>query len=380
MIKVILLIDCASEHDRRLLRGMTRYFKENGSWIFHLVSPGFRFEDDREEWAIQWAHKWNADAIIGRWDEKKISLLDQLDIPVVLQNNRNRSGVFSNITGDYDRTGRMAAQYFRKKLFTDFAFFGIKDIIWSEERCKGYKDEVLNNNGRFYSYAETLEGDNRDCLISWLMSLPKPIALFCCDDAHAIYITESCKIAGIRIPQDISILGVDDDDLLCSISDPPISSIEMDVENGGYQCCRLLHERLLSGSNKPFDVSISPVGINERQSTSIRNIQDKEVYRLLNFIDDNYSQDIKMADLLGMIPLSRRSIEVRFKKAVGQTIYQYLLDVRIEHFAYLLRTTDRPYMDIAYEVGFHDLINVTRTFRRYMGCTPTEYRERLRRR
>ena len=101
---------------------MTRYFKENGSWIFHLVSPGFRFEDDREEWAIQWAHKWNADAIIGRWDEKKISLLDQLDIPVVLQNNRNRSGVFSNITGDYDRTGRMAAQYFRKNYLLTLPF------------------------------------------------------------------------------------------------------------------------------------------------------------------------------------------------------------------------------------------------------------------
>ncbi len=380
MIKVILLIDCASEHDRRLLRGMTRYFKENGSWMFHLVSPGFRFEDNREEWAIQWAHQWKADAIIGRWDECKISLLDQLDIPVVLQNNKSRSGVFSNITGDYDKTGRMAAQYFRKKLFTDFAFFGVKDIIWSEERCKGYEDEVIKNKGRFYCYAEALMGDDRDSIIRWLKSLPKPIALFCCDDAHAIYITETCKMAGIRIPQDISILGVDDDDLLCSISDPPISSIEMDVENGGYQCCKLLHACLLSGSKKQFDVTISPLGINERQSTSIRNIQDKEVFKLLNYIDDNFSQDIKMSELLSMVALSRRSIEVRFKKATGQTIYQYLLDVRIEHFAYLLRTTDRHYMDIAYEVGFHDLTNVTRTFRRHMGCTPNEYREQAKHR
>ena len=86
MIKVILLIDCASEHDRKLLRGMTRYSKENGPWLFYRVSPGFRFEDHREEWVVQWARQWGADAIIGRWDEKKLDLLQQLDIPVVLQN------------------------------------------------------------------------------------------------------------------------------------------------------------------------------------------------------------------------------------------------------------------------------------------------------
>ena len=375
MIKVILLIDCASEHDRKLLRGMTRYSKENGPWLFYRVSPGFRFEDHREEWVVQWARQWGADAIIGRWDEKKLDLLQQLDIPVVLQNNRRRSEVFSNITGDYDNIGRMAAQYFRKKMFVDYAFFGIKDIIWSEERSRGFKDDVLANNGRFYSYVEPVEGDDREKIMEWLVSLPKPVALFCCDDAHALFVAETCKVLGIRIPEDIAVMGVDNDDLLCNISDPPISSIEMDVENGGYMCCKMLHDRIRSGSRSPFNIIIPALRIKERRSSLKYNISDEEVLKLIAFIDENYSRDFKMTELLQIVPLSRRSIEMRFKKATGQTIYQYLLGVRVERFAYLLGTTDRSYIDIACEVGFRDLANVSRTFKKYKGCTPLEYRK-----
>ena len=376
MIKVILLIDCASEHDRKLLRGMMRYSKENGPWRFYRLSPDSRLGEDREEWILQWAKQWKADAIIGRWDDRKMNLLDQLDIPVVLQNNRSRSDVFSNLTGDYDRTGRMAAQYFRKKLFTEYAFFGIKDIVWSEERCKGYEDEIAKYNGHFHSYMEETSGDDRDKIVEWLEKLPKPVALFCCDDAHAQFVTETCKISGIRVPEDIAILGVDDDELLCGISDPPISSIDMDVERGGYMTCKLLHQQILSGSKEPFDVWITPLGIKERASTSILNVKDPHVLKMIRHIDNNYSLDIKMEDILKIVPLSRRSIEMRFKKATGYTIYQYLLNVRVEHFAYLITTTHRSYVDIAYEVGFRDLSNVSRTFRKYKGCTPLEYRKK----
>lgn len=376
MIKVILLIDCASEHDRRLLRGMMRYSKEYGPWRFYRLSHDSRFDGDMEELVLQRAKQWQADAIIGRWSDKKMTLLDSVDIPVVLQNNGSRSDVFSNITSDYDSTGRMAAQYFRKKRYVDYAFFGLRDIVWSEERCKGYKEEVLKHHGHFHAYMEDAGGDDSEKILEWLEALPKPVALFCCDDAHAQFITEACKFVGIQIPEDIAILGVDDDELLCSISDPSISSIELNVEHGGYMTCKLLHQQILSGTKELFNVWIEPLGIKERASTSILNVKDPHVLKMIRYIDNNYSLDIKVEDILKIVPLSRRSVEMRFKKATGYTIYQYLLTVRIEHFAYLINTTDRSYVDIAYDVGFRDLSNLSRTFRKFKGCTPLEYRKK----
>lgn len=378
MIKVILLMDYSSEHDRKLLRGMMRYSKEHGPWIFYRPSPAYRFGEKPEEWALKWAREWKADAIIGRWDENKLDLLKDLTIPVVLQNNRSRSSIFSNLTGDYYGTGQMAAQYFIRKRFSEFAYFGMRNIVWSEERCKGYMSEVVSCGGNFHSYMEDEVGDKMDEILDWLRQLPKPLALFCCDDSHALLITEICKMGGISIPDEIAVLGVDDDELLCDISSPTISSIRMDVENGGYLTCQLLNERIRNTDTRTFNVSIGPICVSERGSTRIHNIADKHVYKLVDYISEHYFEELSMDVLLKLVPLSRRSIEMRFKKCMGGiTIYQYLLRTRVERLAYLLVASDRDFADIVYEVGFRDIANVARVFRRYIGCSPLEYRRRF---
>lgn len=179
MIKVILLIDCASEFDRKLMRGIMKYSKENGPWLFYRMKPQIYSGKDREEQVIKWAKKWNADAIIGRWNESKSSLLEELNMPVVLQNNRMRSSIYSNLTGDYEETGKMAAEYFRKKFFINYAYYGVKDIIWSEERYIGFKSEVSKGKANFFEYKEepNIEED-RGKIIEWLKQLPKGTALF----------------------------------------------------------------------------------------------------------------------------------------------------------------------------------------------------------
>lgn len=377
MIKVILLIDCTTEFDRKLLRGMMKYSKENGPWLFFRTPSNYQFEGGREEWVSQWAKEWKADAIIGRWDESKLELLSNLDIPIVLQNTKSRSDIYSNLTGEYIKTGQMAAEYFRKKFFTNYAFYGIKDVIWSTEKGRGFREEVVREK-MFYSQYEEEPQTMYDSqkLTDWLKSLPKGTALFCCDDAHALTITETCKMVGINVPDDIAVLGVDGDDLICEISDPTISSIQLEVEQGGYETCRRLHQQILNRNRTPFNVFISPSEIKERNSTRAFNISDPHVMNVVKYIDANYMKEISMEDIFKLIPLSRRSVEMRFKKATGVTIYQYLLNIRIRHFSYLLTTTDKPYIDLAYEVGFRDFANVTRTFRKYKGCTPLEYRKK----
>ena len=227
MIKILLLIDYSSEFDRKLLRGTCPILQRKQYLALFtgylliiaqcMVNKAF----------LKWAKEWKADAIIGQWNNDTIDLQKELNIPVVLQNYHHRSVTYSNLTGDYKGTGRMAAQFFAKRMFRNFAYFGVKGVVWSDERCEGYRQEVKRIGGEFFSFESDKQEDEIRMEVSrWLQELPKPVALFCCDDAHALFISETCKMTNIPIPEDIALLGVDNDELMCNISDPPISSIE----------------------------------------------------------------------------------------------------------------------------------------------------------
>lgn len=377
MIRILLLVDCANEFDRNLLRGIVRYSRDNGPWLFYRLSPNYRNAESGKRDILDWAKYWKADAIIGQWNDETDDSLMKLGIPVVLQNYRHRSTIYSNLTGDYFGTGQMAAKFFIDRLFRNFAFFGIKGVVWSEERCKGYKDEIERVHGVFHLFESERDHDlDRETVSCWLRGLPKPIALFCCDDAHALFISETCKIENLSIPDEISLLGVDNDELICNISDPPISSIELEVEKGGYAVGRMLHKQINKEISGPFNVVINPIRIELRQSTEKYNIDDPYVLKMVKYIEAHAEQELRIEYLASQIPLSRRNLELKFKRAMGTSIYQYVLRCRVNRLANLLLSTNRSLADIADESGFRDYNNVSRIFRKFMGCSPLEYRQK----
>ena len=200
--------------------------------------------------------------------------------------------------------------------------------------------------------------------------------MFCCDDSHALFISETCKISNIHIPEEISLLGVDNDDLICNISDPPIFSIELEVERGGYSIGRLIHQQIKKEHEGTFNIVINPIRIELRQSTEKHNIKDPYILEVVKYIESHYNSDLTIESLLAQIPLSRRNFEVKFKNAMHTSIYQYILNCRVNHLADLLLTTDRSLADIATEAGFKDYNNISRIFKKFKGCSPLEYREK----
>ena len=377
MIRILLLVDCANDFDRNLLRGIVRYSRENGPWLFYRLPSYYRSIENGERSILEWAKAWKADAIIGQWNDDAMDLLKELNIPVVLQNYRHRSTTYSNLTGDCEGTGLMAARFFAERLFCNFAFFGVKGVVWSDERCKGYRGEVERIGGTFHAFETGKDSEkNREVLGRWLRELPKPVALFCCDDAHALIISEICKMENISIPEDVSLLGVDNDELICNISDPPISSIELEVEKGGYAVGKLLHRQIRKEFVGPFNVVINPIRIELRQSTEKHNIEDPYVLRIVKYIERHIAADLTIDAIIGQIPLSRRNIELKFKRVMNTSIYQYVLKCRVKRFANLLLTTDLPLAEIAGEAGFRDCNNISRIFKKFMGCSPIEYRQR----
>ena len=381
MTKILILIDYSSEFSRELLKGIIQYSKDFGPWTFYRL-PSYYKSLYGKEGIVKWAKKWGADAIIAQWDTEGRTLLKELDIPVILQNYKERSGYFSNLTGDYTGTGAMAARFFSQKGFKNFAFYGNKDVIWSMERRDGFKNEVEKIGGRFYSLeVESIEDNQMENgyshLDEWLLSLPKPIALFACDDNFALQITETCKINNINIPNDISLLGVDNDELICNLSDPPISSIVLDVQKGGYEAGRLLHQLIRKERSEPFNIVVNPVRIEARLSTEKYVVTNKNIMTVIKYIEENFASDISITDFTKLVPLTRRLLEIKFKEELGTSIYQFIINFRIEYFANLLLTTDQPLYELALQSGFNDCKNISRTFKKLKNCTPLEFKHKF---
>lgn len=380
MIKILLVIDYSSEFSRRLMRGLIKYSKENGPFIFYRL-PSYYKTLYGKDGIVEWAKERKADAIIALWDHEKTNRLKQLNIPVLLQNYKERSNFYSNITGDYFGTGEMAAKFFIQRKFKNFAFYGNKGVVWSRERAHGFKSEVERNGGDyFYFESENLRGgewtESHVLLDKWLLSLPKPVAIFACDDNFALQVSEICKMNHIKIPQDVSLLGVDNDDLICNLSDPPISSIVLDVEKGGFEAGRLIHQLIKKEKTDPFNIIINPTRIELRQSTELYNIEDDYIEKVVKHIVKRFNKEISIDDLSEIVPLSRRNLEIRFKNEMGTSIYQFILELRIDHFSNLLLTTDRSLFDLALESGFNDCKNISRIFKKFKGATPVEFREK----
>lgn len=377
MAKILLLTDFSSGYSRNLLKGIVRYSKEVGNWSFQRMPLYYRMLYG-ENGVVEWAKKWQADAIIAQLSDVNIELLNDLNIPIIVQNYRDRNKAVSNLTGDYFNTGVMAAKFFLNRGYRNFAFYGFKGAIWSRERADGYSHEIEKQG---YKLA-ILENDNKDreewsynhtVLGNWLQSLPKPVALFACDDHFALQISETCNVYNINVPDDIAILGVDNDDLLCNISDPPLSSIVLDVENGGYNAGKLLHQLITKEITEPFNIVVNPLIIERRKSTEKYAVSDKNIRTILNYIEKNYANHLSVEELVKQVPLSRRVLEKKFKEETGESLYQYIQNYRIDQFTRLLITTDYSLFEAALQSGFENYKNVSRVFRKYKSLSPAEY-------
>ena len=382
MCKIILLSDFAEEFGKNLLRGIARYSKEHGPWTFCRM-PGYYRETIGIDGILAWAKEWKADGIIGQfYNNEEVSKFMQARIPVIAQDFKERFQEIPNITGAYKETGRMAAEYFLRKGFKNFAFYGFRNIVWSRERADGFKERVKEAGYDVHLHERT---DSRgmdlwhykpSTLTKWLKSLPKPIALMSCDDNMGNHITEASRLMKIRIPEEIAVLGVDNDEMLCELSDPPLSSIGLDTERSGYEAARLMHQMIEKKNGKFEDIYVQPTQVVSRVSTDIFASADKYIVDALKYIHDNLDKNLKVSQVLKEVPMSRRSLEKRFVMTTGYPVYEYIYNKRIEKFTQKLLETDMTIFEIALDLGLSDSKNIARQFKQLKGLTPVAYRKK----
>jgi LacI family transcriptional regulator len=372
MFKIILLSDFAEEYGKNLLRGIARYSKDHGPWTFCRM-PGHYRETIGIDGILAWAKEWKAE--VWKFREAKI--------PVIAQDFKERFKDIPNITGAYRETGRLGAEYFLKKGFKNFAFYGFSNIVWSRERAEGFKERVKEAGFDVHHYERT---DSRaidlwhykpSALTRWLKSLPKPTGLMTCDDNLGNHITEASRQLKIKIPEAIAVLGVDNDEMLCDLSDPPLSSIGLDTEKSGYEAARLMHRMIEKKDDKYDDIVVRPTQVISRVSTDIFASADKYIVDALKYIHDNLDKNLKVNQVLKEVPMSRRSLEKRFVLTTGYPVYEYIYNQRIEKFTQKLLETDLTIFEIALDLGLNDSKNIARQFKQIKGLTPVAYRKKF---
>lgn len=375
MVKILLLSDYSREPERRLLRGFVKYANTSGGCSLFPVSNFIQNDPARAHEIVEKARSLGVDAIFGRWPGIDIQAAKSLGIPIVLRTVDTDYPDFPMLSGEYCGIGRMAGEYFRHQGYTSYAFFGFKDFIWSDRRCDGFKEAVSAHGTVFSELKVTDFSSQWDEISRWISGLPKPVGVCACNDVAARTICEICQTMGISVPEEVAILGIDDDEFLCNISSPGISSLRLDFERQGYELGEALFRMVREGIIRPERIPVRPIGITERGSTLRRGINDPYVKQIVDFIDSNYTRDISIEEITSGIPLSRRAIELRVRKELfPRTILSYLTELRVKHLCELLTTTDLPVSEAASESGFIDTLNMGRTFKKHTGLTPTAWR------
>ena len=384
MIRLLIISDFTESFSHKLLAGIVDYSRRKEQWIVRRMPPSYKAQIGIQG-LLRLSKEWDVDAILGQFEPTDdLSTLTDNGIVVVAQDFKQRFASVPNVTGDYIGTGKMAARFFIDRGFKNFGFFGFNDVCWSDERCEGFRREIeaAGFGSSFYAYRmqeiDMVWYYQRNRLREWLQSIPKPIAIMACDDNQGENLIEACHSIGIKIPSEVSVMGVDNDETLCSLGSTTLSSIQVDIEEGGRQTAALL-ERLVTDPSAPAkDVVLQPMKIVNRMSTAAFATQDQQILRAILFIHRNVRRKISVADVTAEAALSRRLLERRFKDVTGKTLYEYITELKLKDFADQLVETDEQVMTIALSMGENDTKSISRRFKQLYGCTPLQWRENQR--
>ena len=382
-MRLLFMADFSEQFPNRVLKGIRKFSQSSGEpWVVCKMPPSFGGERDFGQ-LVSWAEKWGANVVLAPFSpDDDVDQFRQKGIVAIAIDNVRPFTQIPNLTADYQKMGEMVAKRFVKRGFTNFAFFGYRGVCWSDGRRRGFID-YLDSQGFKDNCLEgarirtdSLWSYDEEKLGYWLLTLPKPIGIMACDDTQANILLECCHTFGINVPSEVAVIGVDNDEMLCSMTDPPLSSLDVDMEGGGYTLAQMAERMVKDPEYHGEDIVLQPIDIVTRQSSNVMATNDKYVQMAIRFISANIDRRIGVKDVLDAVPMSRRSLEQRFQKATGQSVYEYISHRRIDAFAQRLLESSEPVSVIAAQMDDADAKSITRRFVSFKGCTPTEYRRK----
>lgn len=373
---VALLLETSNEYARGLLRGIMAYVREHERWSIYLPEQG------RGAAPPGWLGRWHGDGIIARIETPQIArAVAATRLPAVdVSAGRHLPGI-PWVETDDEAITHAALEHLSHRGFRHFGYCGEPRFNWSRWRRDCFDREVARMGGQAYVYESAAKAGKpvpyyreHQRLVAWVRQLPKPVGVIACYDIKGQQLLDACRDADIAVPEEVAVIGVDNDDLLCNLASPPLSSVIPNTRLTGYQAAALLARMMAGESMGEQAHRIPPLGIATRQSTDTLAIDDPDVAAAVRFIREHACEGINVADLLRALPLTRRDLEARFRKILACTPHEEIVRVRIDRVKQLLCETDLPIRRIAELTGFRHVEYMSAAFKLRIGMPPRDYR------
>ncbi len=374
MRKVALLVETDRSYGRGLLRGLARWSHLHGPWSF-FVEPGtIRTEVPRLE-------EWGCEGVIARVVNDRVARqIAALGLPAVVLAYTAGPGQIRLGTGSPGSEGAMAAEHFLDRGFQNFAFCGYSEAVYAG-RQQVFQARLAEAGWTVDVYRSPRVrkagwwGVQQQHMVQWLSGLPKPVGLFAGNDDVGRRVLEACQTARLAVPDEVAVLGVDNDELLCELCNPPLSSIALSTEKAGFEAAAAL-ERMMAGKRPDrAEIIVVPTAVVTRQSSDVMAMEDRDLAMAVRYIREHAAEPIHVEDVLKAVPLSRRAMECRFRRVLGRSPNAEILRVHVDRAKMLLTSTNMAMPWIAQHSGFATPDYMTFVFQRATGMKPLQYRK-----
>lgn len=372
------MVESSRGSGRALLRGVAEYAHYFGPWSFYWEPSGLQSTGPA-------LHPTDADGIIMR-DGDRLDEILALERPtVVVGHNRNEVAGVANVVTDSPAVAQLAADHLMQRGFRHFAFVGFgrnsrDQVFWSRIRHRAFHHYVAKAGYQVRVHTLRLTpgrswAREREALARWLKTLPLPLGLMACNDDCGVQVMEACQLAGLAVPDQIGVIAADNDEIVCGLANPAMSSVAINFQRGGYEAAEALDRLMRGARNLPARITVPATHVVTRRSTDIVAIPDEPVARALRFIRENSNRPIPVSDVASAAALSRRALEQRFRREVGCSILDQIRRERTDRISRLLVETTMPVGEIADTLGFEDAQHFARYFRAAKSLSPVAYRK-----